>query len=204
MNQGPKHKGNDVFPGPWSFSACWQWARKRGLLWAWDRETNRAFEVLSCIWYTLVFFSPKEIKKMSFGCRNTGSIPSNELLITGKKGQGRFNIKADHKGSKEVPPEEWGTKQCYDKEKVCLVQVESRAYVCDEWEVRTGRNAPHPQLLLVLWWPLQSKRSLRHDEHRENPLLTCPGVAGIMPEWTLEVFEDLHMVLMNIVWEPLF
>lgn len=66
---------------------------------------------------------------MSFGCKSMGSIPSNELLITGKKSQDHFNIKADHKGSKEVPPEEWVTKQCSDEEKVCLVQVVPWAYV---------------------------------------------------------------------------
>lgn len=94
--------------------------------------------MLSCIWYALVFF-PKEIKKMSFGCKNTASIPSNELLITGKKSQDRFNIEADHKGSEGVPPREMVDKACYDNEKVSLVQVMLRACMMSGKQVRTGR-----------------------------------------------------------------
>lgn len=57
------------------------------------------------------FFPPKKIKKMLFGCKNTGSIPSIELLITGRKSQDNCNIKADHKGFKGVPAEAWVLRQ---------------------------------------------------------------------------------------------
>lgn len=44
-----------------------------------------AFRTISYFWYVSdIFFPPKE-RKMPLGCKNTGSIPRKELLITGKR-----------------------------------------------------------------------------------------------------------------------
>jgi hypothetical protein len=107
---GTKPQRSDAFPGLWSFSAYWHHAsRKRGLLWAWDKETNRAFVVLSCIWYALVFFFPKRSRKCHLDARTQAHFPAMSFWSQGRS-QDRFNIKADHKGSEGVPPEKWGTK----------------------------------------------------------------------------------------------
>lgn len=96
MEQEPKHKGSDVFPGPWSFSACWQHARKE--VWVtlslrhWDRETNRAFEVLACIWYTLVLFFPqKRSRKCHLDAKTQPQFPAMSFCSE-TKSQDPFNI----------------------------------------------------------------------------------------------------------------
>jgi hypothetical protein len=56
------------------------------------RQTGpfKAFLHLVCIGF--FFCHPQKFKKMLFGCKNTGQIPSNELLITREKSQDNFNI----------------------------------------------------------------------------------------------------------------
>lgn len=61
--------------------------RKPWVLRTWGKEKNSAFATISCVG---IFFFKKK-RKMSFECRNTSSIPSNELLIIRKKNQDHFN-----------------------------------------------------------------------------------------------------------------
>lgn len=54
-------------------------------------------------------------------------------------------------------PREIGDKACYDKEKVCLVQVVPRAHMLSDKQVRTNRNAlPHKSGVSVEWMWVES------------------------------------------------
>lgn len=91
-----------LFLWPAGVSACLQKGQK-SVLWTRGKETNKAFPTIPCIWYVIAFFSPKKIRKLSFGCKNTDSIPSNELLITGKEARTLSTLRQLMKMPREFP-----------------------------------------------------------------------------------------------------
>lgn len=101
--------------------------------------------MLACIWYTLVlFFPPKEIKKMSFGHKNTASIPSNELLLGETKSQDPFNITAGSNSLLGSPQRNGDKAMSRQREGVSSPSGAQgiHARTMNDKQVRSGRTAP--------------------------------------------------------------
>lgn len=87
---------------------------------------------------------------MSFGCKKH-RLNSQQCASDHREEElGLFQHQGRSQRLRGTSPREIGDKACYDKEKVCLVQVVPRAHMLSDKQVRTNRNALPPLLMLVL------------------------------------------------------